>query len=186
MPLLLCRGVFDEESRCATKFASCGKALQHARDDDQDRSTDTDHRVGRGKSNDAGTRCHQEDGQHQDGLSPFFVAIGTENDCADRPDHITQTESHEGFDELDARILAAKEITRDVHRVKGVHGEVVPLHDVADTRCRDRANRGLRVVLHRPTRTTGGGIFMCHDSSLYADILKTPRRANSPDPGIAS
>ncbi|KAG1184514.1 hypothetical protein G6F46_013647 [Rhizopus delemar] len=124
-------GVLGDEGGCTAILAAGGKALHHARQQQQHRRPDADALVGGNQADGKGTQRHQDHGERQHFLAAVTIAQRAEHQAAQRPHQECHGEGGEGRDHLCGGIAGGEEHLADGDRQIAVHTEVEPLHGIA-------------------------------------------------------
>lgn len=159
------RNMFGHEGPCARYFAANGCPLQHAEDNQQDRCTHAERRIGRQRRHGQRRDRHQEDRKGEDALAPELVAEMRQHDAAHRTHQITRRKNAERLDQHQpVRHIGRKEKVPDDTRKEHEDDEIVKLQRTAKSRKAERAE-----IL--PVKRTGTvacvEVRRCHRFALF-------------------
>src|SRR5699024_12431987 len=76
--------MLDGEENGATPLAAGGDPLKDPQEDEEDRSGDTDTRVGGQHPDEGGCHAHEDEGEHEDQAAPITVAEVPGEKCTER------------------------------------------------------------------------------------------------------
>lgn len=86
------RSRLHEKGRGGRKFAPCRETPQQAPQDDQQRRSKTDARIGGRETDDRDAERHQQNDQFQQRLAATPIGVKAEKDAAERPRHEARAE----------------------------------------------------------------------------------------------
>src|SRR5699024_12854830 len=92
--------MLDGEENGATPLAAGGDPLKGPQEDEEDRSGDTDTRVGGQHPDEGGCHAHEDEGEHEDQAAPITDAEVPGEKCTERADQIADHNGDER-EELD-------------------------------------------------------------------------------------
>src|SRR5699024_11578533 len=164
--------MLDGEENGATPLAAGGDPLKDPQEDEEDRSGDTDTRVGGQHSDEGGCHAHEDEGEHEDQAAPIAVAEVPGEKCTERAEQ--EADPHGGEREDLAHTGARRfeeEFAEDEAGGGGVDEEVVPLHSGTD----DGGEQYAPILDRKSTRLNSS-----HVSISYAVFcLKKKQRRNN-------
>ena len=134
-------GVLDHERRGGAEFTARREALQHARDDDEERRENADLFVRRRERDHRSAEHHQADGHRERRLAARAVGVAAENDRAQRTRHERNAEGAHGEQQRRRRVMCGEEKLTDHDGEVAIDQQIVELECVADTRRADFAPR---------------------------------------------
>ncbi|GEM_PF-4812922 len=159
------RNVFGHEGPCTRHFAANGSALQHAEDDQQDRRTDAQRRIGRQAGHGQRRDGHEKDGEGEDALAAKLVAEMRQHDAAHGAHQIAGCENAEGLNHHQpVRHVGRKEQMADDAGEEHEDDEIIKLQRAAKGRKAERAE----ILPVKRTRTIACvEIRRCHRFALF-------------------
>jgi hypothetical protein len=150
------RGVLDEEGGGTAPFAARRETLHQPAQHEQNGRGNADRAIGRHEAGQRGCRGHQADGQDQRLLAPPAIAVGADDDGADRAHHEADAVGGEGGQHPGQLIGLGKEVGRDLGSEQAEDQEVEQLDEIADRAGDDRPPADAGILCDACAKPHGG------------------------------
>ncbi len=181
-------GDFAEIGRARSIFAALAKALQQARDGENDRRGDADASVGRSRGDKERAEAHQQHGAGQRVSPSMPVGEIAEQRAAERAHEKCRGEEGGRRELLRERIGLRKEGAGEIERKRRIGVNIIPFDQIAGRADQDRfgppadvgrieaiGRRAARVPLPRFGRIGDGGrVWGCRRRRALAGLLYAP------------